>query len=264
VSRPVYLGGLGFTYKWNMGWMNDILMYAHEDPVHRRWHHHHVTFSLLYAFTENFILPFSHDEVVHGKGSMIDKMPGDAWQKAANLRAFYGFQYGHPGKKLLFMGSEFGQWREWNHDRSLDWHLIDQPLHAGLQAWVRDLNALYAREPSLYEVDVAPAGFQWIDCNDVENSVISFVRRAKDPEDFTVVVLNFTPVPRERYRVGVPRPGVYGELLNSDSAIYGGSNVGNGGVLESEPSPAHGWDESLRLTLPPLSCLILKPISQSA
>jgi 1,4-alpha-glucan branching enzyme len=258
VSRPVHLGGLGFTYKWNMGWMHDILQYAHEDPVHRRWYHNRVTFSMLYAFTENFILPFSHDEVVHGKGAMLDKMPGDVWQKLATLRTLYGFMYGHPGKKLLFMGAEFGQWSEWSHDRSLDWHLLDDPSHAALRRYVQDLNRHYHAEPSLYECDFDPSGFRWIDCNDNENSVVSIVRYARGQRDFVVMVFNFTPVPRPQYRIGVPEPGWYSELLNSDSAVYGGGNVGNEGGMGSEPIAAHGFDQSLRLMVPPLGCLLLK------
>jgi 1,4-alpha-glucan branching enzyme len=262
VSRPAYLGGLGFTYKWNMGWMNDILEYVHQDPIYRRYHHRHLTFSLLYAFTENFILPFSHDEVVHGKGSMFGKIPGDDWQKAATLRALYGFMYTHPGKKLMFMGSEFGQGREWNYDASLDWHLLDEPLHNGIQRFVQDLNRVYAAQPSLYECDFEGRGFEWIDCNDNDNSVVSFVRRATNPDDFVVSILNFTPVPREGYLVGVPREGSYTELINSDAEMYGGSNVGNGGVAFTEPIPAHGQAHSLRLTLPPLACLVLKSASR--
>jgi 1,4-alpha-glucan branching enzyme len=258
VSRPVHLGGLGFTYKWNMGWMHDILQYMREDPVHRRWHHNLVTFSALYMHSENFILPFSHDEVVHGKASMLDKMPGDVWQKYASLRALYGYMFGHPGKKLLFMGSEFGQWREWNHDRSLDWHLLQDEAHAGLRQWVKDLNAFYRAEPALHQVDFDPAGFRWIDCNDNENSIVSIVRYARDRQDALVVILNFTPVPRHEYRVGVPAPGWYGERLNSDAAMYGGGNVGNGGGVSTEPVAAHGFEQSLRLTIPPLACLILK------
>jgi 1,4-alpha-glucan branching enzyme len=259
VSRPTYLGGLGFTYKWNMGWMNDILEYIRKDAVYRRWDHSHLTFSLIYAFTENFILPFSHDEVVHGKGSMLRKVPGDSWQKAATLRALYGFMYAHPGKKLMFMGCEFGQDREWNHDQSLDWHVLDVPLHAGLRRFVQDLNRTYAVEPALHEVDFEPHGFQWIDCNDNENSVVSLIRRARDGRDFLVALLNFTPVPRDGYRIGVPAAGAYTELLNSDAEIYGGGNVGNGGVVFSEPIAAHGHPDSLRLNLPPLGFLLLKP-----
>jgi 1,4-alpha-glucan branching enzyme len=258
VSRPVYAGGLGFTYKWNMGWMHDMLQYAHENPVHRRWHHNLITFSMLYAFTENFILPFSHDEVVHGKGAMLDKMPGDVWQRRATLRTLYGYMYGHPGKKLLFMGGEFGQWREWSHDRSLDWHLLDDPAHAALRRFVQDLNWHYHAEAALHEVDFTPDGLRWIDCNDNENSVVSMVRYAKDRGDFLVLVFNFTPVPRMEYRVGVPAPGWYRELVNSDAAIYGGGNVGNGGGVASEPIAAHGFDQSVRLTVPPLGCLFLK------
>jgi 1,4-alpha-glucan branching enzyme len=259
VSRPTYVGGLGFTYKWNMGWMNDILEYVHADPIHRRYHHQHLTFSLLYAFTENFILPFSHDEVVHGKGSMFGKIPGDDWQKAATLRALYGFMYVHPGKKLMFMGCEFGQGREWNHDRSLDWHLLDQPLHGGLQQYVKDLNRIYATEPALHELDYEGHGFQWIDCNDSDNSVVSLIRRSKDGKGIVLAILNFTPVPREGYRIGVPIDGLYIELLNSDAAVYGGGNLGNLGVVFTESIASHGHPDSLRLTLPPLGCLLLKP-----
>jgi 1,4-alpha-glucan branching enzyme len=260
VSRPVHLGGLGFTYKWNMGWMHDILQYMREDPIHRRWHHNLVTFSALYMHSENFILPFSHDEVVHGKGSMLDKMPGDVWQKYASLRALYGYMFGHPGKKLLFMGSEFGQWREWNHDRSLDWHLLEDEAHAALRQWVKDLNALYHAEPALHQFDFDPAGFRWVDCNDNENSVVSIVRYARDRQDAVVVILNFTPVPRQQYRVGVPDAGWYVERLNSDAAMYGGGNIGNGGGTAAEPVAAHGFEQSLRLTIPPLACLILKKV----
>jgi 1,4-alpha-glucan branching enzyme len=258
VTRPPHVGGLGFDYKWNMGWMHDILQYAHEDPVHRRWHHNLVTFSMIYAYTENFILPFSHDEVVHGKGSMLDKIPGDAWQKHATLRTLYGYMYGHPGKKLMFMGSELGMWSEWSHDHSLDWHLLDEPSHAGLRRYIQDLNWRYRAEPALYECDFEPDGFRWIDCNDNENSVVSFVRYARDKGDFVVMLFNFTPVPRAEYRIGVPQPGWYAELLNSDSTTYGGSNVGNAGGVASEPVPAHGFDQSVRLLVPPLACLMLK------
>jgi 1,4-alpha-glucan branching enzyme len=258
VSRPVYVGGLGFSYKWNMGWMHDMLEYMKQDPIYRRWHHGEVTFSLLYAFTENFILPFSHDEVVHGKGSMLDKMPGDVWQKHANLRALYGYMFGHPGKKLMFMGCEFGQWWEWNHDSSLDWHLLHDRMHDGLRRWVQDLNRTHQQERSLHQVDFEGTGFSWIDCNDNENSVLSLIRRARDPHDFTVVVAGFTPVPRLDYRIGVPEPGWYRELLNSDSEIYGGSNLGNGGGVPSEPEPAHGFDHSIRVTVPPLGFVLFK------
>jgi 1,4-alpha-glucan branching enzyme len=258
VSKPVYVGGLGFTYKWNMGWMHDMLDYMQQDPVHRRWHHGRITFSMLYAFTENFVLPLSHDEVVHGKRSMLDKMPGDLWQKHANLRALYGYMFGHPGKKLMFMGCEFGQWREWDHDSSIDWHLLGEGRHAGLQRWVRDLNHTYQRERSLHEVDFESAGFSWIDCNDHENGVISFVRRARDPRDFTVIVVNFTPVPRPAYRVGVPDVGWYRLLLNSDAAGYGGSNMGNAGGVDAGPIPSHGFGQSISVIVPPLGCVILK------
>jgi 1,4-alpha-glucan branching enzyme len=258
VSRPVHVGGLGFTYKWNMGWMHDMLEYVHQDPIHRRWHHNLVTFSALYMHTENFILPFSHDEVVHGKGAMLDKMPGDVWQKHATLRTLYGYMFAHPGKKLLFMGNEFGQWREWNHDRSLDWHLLDDPLHASLRRFVQALNWHYRGEAALHELDFDPAGFRWIDCNDNENSVVSVVRYARDPQDFLVMIFNFTPVPRYEYRIGVPEPGFYAEILNSDAAVFGGSNVGNGGGVAAEAVAAHGFDHSLRLVVPPLGCLYLK------
>jgi 1,4-alpha-glucan branching enzyme len=263
VSRPTYVGGLGFTYKWNMGWMNDILEYVKQDPVHRRWHHRHVTFSLLYAFSENFILPFSHDEVVHGKGSMFGKVPGDNWQKAATLRALYGFLFAHPGKKLMFMGCEFGQEREWNYDHSLDWHLLDQPFHGGLRQFVQDVNRAYAAEPALHQLDFDPHGFEWIDCNDSENSVVSFIRRSRQG-DVVVAVVNFTPVPRDGYRIGVPVAGAFDEVINSDSHVYGGSNLGNEGVVFAEPLASHGHAQSLRLNLPPLGFLLLKPQSNTA
>ena len=258
VSRPTYVGGLGFTYKWNMGWMHDILEYVKEDPVHRRWHHGQITFSMLYAFTENFVLPFSHDEVVHGKRSLLDKMPGDLWQKHATLRALLGYMFSHPGKKLLFMGAEFGQWREWNVESSLDWNLLDYKEHAGLKRWVQDLNHTYQRERSLHEIDFEPGGFSWIDCNDNENSIISMIRRARDPQDFTVIVVNFTPVPRPSYRIGVPEGGWYREILNSDGDMYAGSNMGNGGGVMAESVPDHGFNYSLDLTVPPLGFVLLK------
>jgi 1,4-alpha-glucan branching enzyme len=258
VSRPTYVGGLGFTYKWNMGWMHDILEYMKEDPVHRRWHHGQITFSMLYAFTENFVLPFSHDEVVHGKRSMLDKMPGDLWQKFANLRALYGYMFAHPGKKLLFMGAEFGQWREWNVEASLDWHLLDEPMHAGLRRWVQDLNHVYQREPALHQVDFEGSGFSWIDCNDSDNSVVSFIRRGRNAADFAVVLVNFTPVPRPAYHIGVPEAGWYRELLNSDGEIYGGSNLGNGGGVMAADEPSHGFSHSMTVVVPPLGCVILK------
>lgn len=259
VSKPTYLGGLGFGFKWNMGWMNDTLVYFSKDPVHRKYHHNNLTFSLLYAFTENFILPLSHDEVVHGKGSLLNKMPGDMWQKFANLRALYGFMYGHPGKKLLFMGGEFGQWDEWDFDRSLDWRLLEFEPHRGLQRFVKDLNRIYRAEPSLYEVDFDYKGFEWIDFHDVEGSVVAFMRRAKNASDFTVFVCNFTPVPRVNYRVGVPEPGYYREMLNSDSAYYWGSDMGNGGGVIAENIPFQMRPYSLNITLPPLAVVAFKP-----
>ena len=259
VSRPVHLGGLGFTYKWNMGWMHDMLAFTSENPVYRKFHHGKITFSLLYAFSENFVLPFSHDEVVHGKGSLIDKTPGDMWQKHATLRGLYGYMFTHPGKKLLFMGGEIGQWREWNHDGELQWEVLGDARHAGLQRWVCDLTRVYAAERSLYEVDFEPDGFSWIDCHDQENSVISFVRRATDHADFTIVVANFTPVPRRDYRIGVPAGGAYREILNSDAEAYGGSNIGNGGRLVAIDEPSHGYPHAMTLTVPPLGFLLLKP-----
>jgi len=260
VSRPTTVGGLGFGLKWNMGWMHDMLGYMALDPVYRSYHHNSLTFGLLYAFTENFVLPLSHDEVVYGKGSLLGKMPGDIWQQFANLRCLYAYMYGHPGKKLLFMGGEFGQWREWDHDQSLDWHLLEQgPHHKGVQRLVRDLNDLYRSQPALFEVDFDPAGFEWIDCRDGQQSVVSFLRRAKNPDDFVVFVSNFTPVPRFGYRVGVPIGGYYRELLNSDAAIYGGSNLGNIGGTMAEAVPANGHSFSLVLTLPPLATVVLKP-----
>jgi 1,4-alpha-glucan branching enzyme len=259
VSRPTYDGGLGFTFKWNMGWMHDVLEYARQDPVHRRWHHQLVTFSMLYAFSENFVLPFSHDEVVHGKRSMLDKIPGDRWQRHATLRALYGYMFAHPGKKLLFMGSEIGQWREWNHDESVDWHLLDEPDHAGLQRWVRDLNHTYRYEASLHQVDFDGAGFTWIDCEDHESSVFSFIRRAHDPRDFMVAVVNFTPVPRPHSRVGVPEGGWYREVLNSDAQIYGGGNMGNAGGVAAEAMPADGQPCSIDIVVPPLGFVLFTP-----
>ena len=261
VSRPTHLGGLGFGLKWNMGWMHDTLKYFSQDPIFRRFHHGQLTFSIWYAFTENFVLPMSHDEVVHGKGALIGKMPGDEWQQFANLRLLYGYMWGHPGKKLLFMGSEFGQKREWQHDESLEWHVLQYPLHAGVKNWVRDLNAFYRNEPALFEQDFSPAGFEWIDCNDAENSTISFLRKGRDEKDIVVVVCNFTPVVRENYRIGVPRAGFWRECLNSDAPHYGGSGQGNLGGVEAAPLPAHGRYQSLNLRLPPLSVLMLKPES---
>jgi 1,4-alpha-glucan branching enzyme len=259
VSRPPSIGGLGFHYKWNMGWMHDTLEYMKRDPSHRKYHHDEITFSLVYAFNENFILPLSHDEVVHGKGSLLNRMPGDRWQKFANLRVYFAFMYAHPGKKLLFMGGEFAQEREWNHDQSLDWHLLDDSLHQGMQMLLRDLNRVYRGHPALHEVDFEPRGFEWIDHNDREQSVLSFIRKADDGERFVVAISNFTPVPRHGYRIGVARPGYYREILNTDSRFYGGSDVGNtGGGVQAEDLPAHGRPCSLSLTLPPLATVYLE------
>jgi 1,4-alpha-glucan branching enzyme len=258
VTRPVHLGGLGFTYKWNMGWMHDMLDYTKEDPVHRKWHHNKITFSMMYAYSEKFILPFSHDEVVHGKRSMLDKMPGDVWQKHANLRALYGYMFVHPGKKLLFMGGEIGQWREWNHDWQLDWEALGDPRHAGLQRWVRDLNRVYHEQPTLWDADFDPSGFQWIDCNDHEHSIIALRRNNLTHTDATIAVVNFTPVPRRDYRLGVPAAGDYEELLNSDAGVYGGSNMGNHGRVTAQKRSSHGYEWSLSLTVPPLGFLLLK------
>jgi len=258
VSRPVDGGGLGFGYKWNMGWMHDTLEYMKQDPIHRRWHHHQMTFGLHYAFSENFVLPLSHDEVVHGKGSLLGKMPGDRWQKFANLRAYFGFMWTHPGKKLLFMGGEFGQEREWNHDQSLDWHLLGDGLHAGLQRLVRDLNRLYRELPQLHLHDADPAGFEWINATDADNSVYSYLRKGGPEDGPVLVVCNFTPVVRHGYRVGVPRTGRWVELLNSDAAEYGGGNIGNGGAVWAEPAGWQGRSASLALTIPPLATVILR------
>jgi 1,4-alpha-glucan branching enzyme len=260
VSRPLYLGGLGFGYKWNMGWMHDTLAYMSYDPIHRKHHHQNLTFGLLYAWHENFILPLSHDEVVYGKGSLQRKMPGDDWQKFANLRLYFAFMYGHPGKKHFFMGGEFGQINEWYHEASLDWHLLDMgPYHRGVQRLVQDLNRFYRTQPALHQLDFDPRGFQWVDCNDWEGSSIAFLRKARDPEDFVLFVCNFTPVLRADYRVGVPRPGFYRERLDTDAAVYGGSNVGNAGGCLAEDRSHHGQPYSLRLTLPPLAVLVLTP-----
>lgn len=258
VSRPTYLGGLGFTFKWNMGWMHDTLWYVQKDPIYRRWEHNKLTFSMVYAFNENFVLALSHDEVVHGKGSLITKMPGDSWQKFAQLRLLFGHQYAHPGKKLNFMGADIGQWSEWSEERSLDWHLMGIDTHQGLNRWVRDLNHIYKDEAALYEVDFTGEGFRWIDANDSENSTFSYVRYAKDKSDFLVIIANFTPVPRYGYRMGVPEAGHYRELLNSDAAVYGGGNVGNLGGQHTEDVHSHGLEQSLSLDLPPLGILILK------
>jgi 1,4-alpha-glucan branching enzyme len=259
VSRPVHLGGLGFGLKWNMGWMHDTLAYMSVDPLYRRYHHGKLAFSIWYAFSENFVLPLSHDEVVHGKGALIGKMPGDEWQQFANLRLLYGYMWGHPGKKLLFMGGEFGQKREWQHDESLEWQVLQYPLHAGVQRWVQDLNRFYRGEPALYELDFSPEGFEWVDCSDADNSVLTFLRKARDPRDLLLIVCNFTPVVRDNYRVGVPRGGWWRECLNSDAPLYGGSGQGNLGGVEAAPLPAHARYHSLTLRLPPLSVMFFKP-----
>jgi len=258
VSRPSYVGGLGFGMKWNMGWMHDTLKYFSLDPVHRKYHHSELTFSIWYAFYENFVLPLSHDEVVYGKGSLLARMPGDLWQKFANLRLLFGYMYGHPGKKLLFMGGEFGQWDEWYHEKSLDWHLLEYPLHQGVQLWLKDLNHLYKSEPALYERDFEMDGFEWMDMSDWENSIISFIRKGKTTKEITLVVCNMTPVPRVGYNIGVPREGFWRELLNSDGAEYGGSGMGNSGGVEAARIPTHGRPWSLSLTLPPLGVLFFK------
>ncbi len=263
VSRPTYLGGLGFGMKWDMGWMHDTLSYISKDPVHRRFEHHQLTFRALYAFTENYMLPLSHDEVVHGKGSLLSKMPGDDWQKFANLRLLLAYMYAVPGKKLLFMGAEFGQWSEWNHEASLDWHLLDEPMHDGLSRWTGDLNRVMREEKPLHELDFDPAGFAWIDITDAEQSVISFMRRSSTDE-LIIAVFNFTPVPRHNYQIGVPLPGRWLELLNSDAPIYGGSGQGNLGGVDAAPVGKHGHLHSVTLTLPPLGAIFLKPDPDSA
>ena len=256
VSKPTYVGGLGFGYKWNMGWMHDTLAFMQRDPIHRRYHHDKMTFGLVYAFSENFVLPLSHDEVVHGKGSLINKMPGDLWQKFANLRAYFGFMWGHPGKKLLFMGGEIAQWAEWNHDKSLDWHLLDNPQHRGVQSLIRDLNAAYRDVGALHQRDCEPEGFDWIVGDDAANSVFVFARKGNDGS-YAVVACNFTPVPRENYRFGVDHGGFYEERVNTDAAVYGGGNVGNMGGVTALDAPSHGRPHSLEVTLPPLATVIL-------
>ncbi len=256
VSLPVSAGGLGFDFKWNMGWMHDTLGYMSQEPIHRRWHHGQITFGLAYAFSERFILPLSHDEVVHGKGSLIAKMPGDRWQKFANLRAYYGFMFAHPGKKLLFMGCELAQWSEWSHQRGLDWHLLGEPDHAGVHLLVRALNRLYAETPALYRYDCEGRGFSWVIGDDAANSVFAFLRLGDPDDPPALVVCNFTPVPRHDYRVGVPQPGRWAERLNTDSEIFGGGGIGNLGAVFTESVGAHGHDQSLRLTLPPLATLV--------
>jgi 1,4-alpha-glucan branching enzyme len=258
VSRPAYVGGLGFGMKWNMGWMHDTLDYFSNNPVFRKYHHNQLTFSVWYAFTENFVLPLSHDEVVHGKGSLFGKMSGDEWQKYANLRLLLGYMYGHPGKKLIFMGGEIAQWKEWNHDESLEWHVLQYPFHNGVQRWVKDLNHFYKAEPAMYELDFNAEGFEWIDFHNWEQSIISFIRKGKSTDETILVVCNFTPIPRYNYRVGVPRGGFWKEVLNSDAKIYSGSGHGNTGGVEASPVPANGRYNSLSLTLPPLGVIFFK------
>jgi 1,4-alpha-glucan branching enzyme len=260
VSRPTYLGGLGFGFKWNMGWMHDTLGYFQQDPIYRRYHHHELTFSLMYAFSENFVLPLSHDEVVHGKGSLYSKMGGsDHWQKLANLRALYAYMWAHPGKKLLFMGGELAQQAEWSHERSLDWHLLERPDHAGVQSLVRDLNRLYRSEPALYELDSDPAGFWWLEPNDADSNVLAFARQSRDRERVVVFVANLSPVVRSSYRLGLPRSTPWREALNTDSSYYGGTDVGNLGAVSPEPIPWHNQPFSAEVTLPPLAALWLVP-----
>ena len=256
VTRPVFLGGLGFGMKWNMGWMHDTLEYMSLDSVYRSWHQNQLTFSIWYAFSENFMLPLSHDEVVHGKGSLMNKMPGDWWQKRANLRLLYGYMWMHPGKKLLFMGGELGQGLEWNHDTALEWHLLDKPDFQGIQRWVRDLNEALREYPPLYELDFSPEGFRWVDCSDWQQSVVSWLRKGQSDDEYILCAANFTPVPRHGYRVGVPRSGFWREILNSDAPIYGGSGVGNAGGMEADMIPSHGLPCSLPLTLPPLGIVV--------
>jgi 1,4-alpha-glucan branching enzyme len=258
VSKPTYVGGLGFGLKWDMGWMHDTLLYLARDPVHRKYHHNELTFRMLYAFTENFVLALSHDEVVHGKGSLLSKMPGDEWQKFANLRLLLGYMYSQPGKKLLFMGGEFGQGNEWKHDRSLDWHLLQYPYHAGVRHWCQDLNRAYRSEPALHELDCEPAGYQWVDAADWSNSVLSYLRKGRAAEDLILVACNFTPVPRHNYRLGVPLAGFWKEILNSDAKEYGGSGQGNWGGLHTTPVPAHGQPVSLNVILPPLGVVFFR------
>ena len=258
VSRPSYVGGLGFDMKWDMGWMHDVLEYMSKDPVYRTYHHNKLTFRMMYAYTENYVLPLSHDEVVHGKGALLSKMPGDDWQKFANLRLLFGYMYAQPGKKLLFMGGEIGQWQEWSHDRSLDWHLLDYPPHVGLQRWVEDLNQFYRRRAAMHSADFHSNGFEWIDCNDAFQSTLSFVRRDDSNSDEIIVVCNFTPVPRYNYRIGAAEEGIWRECLNSDSRDYGGSNQGNLGNVETSPVPAHGRPFSLNLVLPPLGIVFFE------
>ncbi len=264
VSRPNYVGGLGFGMKWDMGWMHDTLKYMSQDPIHRSYHHNNLTFRSLYAFHENFVLPLSHDEVVHGKGSLIRKMPGDDWQKFANLRVLFAYMFAQPGKKLLFMGGEFGQWSEWYHEVSLDWHLLDQPLHHGLQRWVSDLNRLYRKEPALHELDFSPDGFEWIDANDALQSTVSVIRRCRSTDDLILIACNFTPVPRINYRMGIPKGGLWREILNSDAHDYAGSGQGNMGAIEAAPISSHGRPYALNVILPPLGAIFLKHEAQAS
>ncbi|HJY05808.1 MAG TPA: 1,4-alpha-glucan branching protein GlgB, partial [Bryobacteraceae bacterium] len=259
VSRPVYLNGLGFTMKWNMGWMHDMLDYFSKDPIYRRHHQNSITFSMMYAFTENFILPISHDEVVYGKRALLDKMPGDEWQRFANARAFLSYMWGHPGKKLLFMGSEIGQTSEWNYQAQVDWRLLDYEIHRKFQDFCKSLNELYKSQPALYQVDFHWEGFEWIDFHDVENSILSFIRRGKNPNDYLVFACNFTPTPHKGYRIGFPEPGWHVEIFNSDSELFGGSNMGNGGGVMAEDKPSHGRAASAELILPPLGVVVFKP-----
>jgi 1,4-alpha-glucan branching enzyme len=258
VTKPTYLGGLGFGFKWDMGWMNDTLKYMALDPVHRKFHHDKLTFRSMYSFSENFILPVSHDEVVHGKASLLSKMPGDHWQKFANLRLLLGYQYTCPGKKLLFMGSEFGQWIEWNEDQSLDWHLLEYPTHQGISQWVSDLNKAYKTEPALHEFDCIGDGYEWIDCQDNEQSILCFLRKGRNPQDYTLIACNFTPVPRWNYRVGVPHRGFWKEILNSDALVYGGSGLGNLGGRHSDEHYHHGRPHSISIVVPPLSIVVFR------
>ncbi|HKC51502.1 MAG TPA: 1,4-alpha-glucan branching protein GlgB [Myxococcota bacterium] len=258
VSRPTNLGGLGFGFKWDMGWMHDSLQYFALDPVHRKFHHGNLTFRMLYAWSENFLLPLSHDEVVHLKKSLLAKMPGDPWGKLANLRLLLGYQYTQPGKKLVFMGGELGQWEEWNHDGELDWRLLDSPAHRGVQRWLRDLNTAYRAEPALHARDCEPSGFEWVDCNDAAQSTLAFVRRGGAPEQVVLAVCNFTPLPRSRFRVGVPAGGFWREILNGDATLYGGSGVGNLGGVRAQPIPHHGRSHSIQITLPPLALVVFK------
>jgi 1,4-alpha-glucan branching enzyme len=259
VTRPPYMGGLGFSFKWNMGWMHDTLEYISKEAIHRRWHHNDLTFSLLYAFHENFVLPFSHDEVVHGKGSLLNKVPGDAWQKFATLRLLFAYMYGHPGKKLLFMGLDFGQGDEWTETKSIDWHLLEYAYQSGLQRCVADLHRVYRSNRALYEVDFEPTGFQWLESHDNENSVFAFLRRGRAANEMLAVVCNFTPVPREKYRVGVPTGGLWQEILNTDSSLYAGGNIGNGGEVWAADEPWSGQPHSISLTIPPLGAVYLRP-----